>query len=101
MSERKIRPLNDYVVIRRREKEKVTAGGLHLPAHNTKNRVGEVLAVGPGKFKKNSNERIPVSVKPGDVVYMRGTSVSGEVVFEDEDLIFLRDEEILGLVEEP
>lgn len=99
MSERKIRPHNDYVLIRRHENEKVSTGGIHLVDNNQKSRMGEVLAVGPGKFKKDSNERIPMTLKPGDVVYMRGTSVSGEVRYEDEDLIFLREGEVLGLVE--
>lgn len=100
----KFKPLNDHVLIKRQARESVTKGGLVIPeSHQTKSRYGEVLAVGPGRFKKDSTERIPVSVQPGDVVLFRGvSSVMGEVKMEEEgEYVVLREDDIEGIVDEP
>ncbi len=64
----KIRPLHDYVLLRRAKAESQTPGGIIIPddAQERPQR-GEVLAVGPGRLLENG-VRVPVDVKPGDVV---------------------------------
>jgi len=100
-----IRPLNDFVLLRRQKSESTTKGGLFIPDdRQIKSLFGEVLAVGPGKYKKNSSERVPMALKPGDVVMLRGvTSVVGEIGDDDEgnDMLMIREEDIDGIVDEP
>ena len=64
----KIRPLYDRVVVRRKEEEQTSAGGIVLPGSaKEKPNQGEVIAVGEGKLLE-SGELRPVGVKAGDVV---------------------------------
>lgn len=94
----KLRPLSDFVLIRREKPEEVSKGGILLaPTAQAKSRTGEVLAVGPGRYLENGT-RLPVDVEPGQVVYFRGT-VGQEVRIDDEDLVLVRDSEIDGVVE--
>lgn len=100
----KFKPLNDHVLIKRQAREATTKGGLVIPeSHQTKSRFGEVLAVGPGRFKKDSTERVPMGIQAGDVVLFRGVaSAMGEVQMEEEgEFIVLREDDIDGIVEEP
>jgi len=100
-----IKPMNDFILIKRQKSEMTTKGGLIIPDNNqVKSRFGEVLAVGPGKYQENSSERIPPTLKPGDVVLFRGvTSVIGEVGKDDdgEGLLMLHEEDIEAIVDEP
>lgn len=100
MSTPKIRPLHDNILVKRQESEKVTTGGLFIPeTRQTKNRFCEVLAVGPGKFRENSNERIPVGIEPGQVVFIRGTA-GREVELEGQKgLMFVTSDEVEGIIE--
>lgn len=94
------RPLNDFVLVKRQEAEKKTDGGIIIPdGRQVKSRYGEVRAVGPGKFLKDSTERRTIDVSVGDVVYFRGTS-GQEIDIEGESgYVFLRESEIEGTVE--
>ena len=68
----KIRPLQDRVVVRRKEEETKSAGGIVLPGSAAeKPAQGEVLAVGPGKIMENGEKR-PVDLKVGDIVVFGG-----------------------------
>ena len=63
-----IRPLQDRVVVRRKEEETKSAGGIVLPGSAAeKPSRGEVLAVGPGK-KKEDGSLMPVDLKVGDKI---------------------------------
>lgn len=97
------RPMNDFVLVKRQEAEKVTAGGLHIPeAQQKKNRFAEVLAVGPGRYVKESlTERRPVAVKPGDVVVFRGTAGEEIELDGESGYLMLREDELEGVVESP
>lgn len=97
-----IRPLHDNVLVRRKDAEKVTAGGLFIPDNRqTKNRYCEVLAVGPGRFKEGSNERIPTGLKPGQIVFVRGTA-GREIELEGEKgYLFVEAVDIEAVVETP
>lgn len=94
----KLRPLHDFVLVRREKPQDTTTGGLFIPAQaQLKSRTGEVLAVGPGRCLEDGT-RQPVCVEPGQVVYFRGVA-GQEVRIDDEDLVMLREDEIDGVVE--
>ncbi|AMO69410.1 MULTISPECIES: co-chaperone GroES [Zhongshania] len=94
----KIRPLYDRVVVRRKEEEKTSAGGIVLPGSaKEKPNQGEVIAVGEGKLLE-SGELRPVGVKAGDVVIF-GQYSGSTVKVDGEELIVLNESEIFGVVE--
>ena len=93
-----IRPLQDRVVIRRMEEERTSAGGIVLPDSATEKPVqGEVVAVGNGKVL-DSGESRPLDVKVGDRVLF-GKYSGTEVKIGDEDLLVMREDDIMGVVE--
>ncbi len=94
----KIRPLHDRVVIRRKEEETTTAGGIVIPDSATeKPAQGEVIAVGNGKITDSGDVR-PMDVKVGDVV-MFGKFSGTEVKIGDEELLVMKEEDIMAVVE--
>ncbi|GAA4103368.1 MAG: co-chaperone GroES [Zhongshania sp.] len=94
----KIRPLYDRVVVRRKEEEKTSAGGIVLPGSaKEKPNQGEVIAVGEGKLLE-SGELRPVGVKAGDLVIF-GQYSGSTVKLDGEELIVLSESEIFGVVE--
>jgi chaperonin GroES len=93
-----IRPLQDRVVIRRMEEERTSAGGIVLPDSATEKPVqGEVVAVGNGKVL-DSGESRPLDVKVGDRVLF-GKYSGTEVKIGDQDLLVMREDDIMGVVE--
>lgn len=96
MSEVKIRPLHDRVIIKRIE-ERTTAAGIVIPDSAGEKPVrGEVWAVGPGKFD-NGTLRKP-DVKKGDTVLF-GKYSGTEVKVDGQDLLVMREEDIMGVIE--
>lgn len=94
----KIRPLHDRVVVRRMEEERTSAGGIVIPDSATEKPIqGEILAVGKGKILDNSDAR-PLDVKVGDRVLF-GKYSGTEVKLEGEDLLVMREEDIMGVIE--
>lgn len=94
----KIRPLQDRVVVRRKEEETKTAGGIILTGSATeKPAQGEVLAVGPGRIMDNGEKR-PVDVKVGDTVVF-GKYASNTIKIDNEELLILSESEIYGVIE--
>ncbi len=93
-----IRPLQDRVVVRRMEEERTSAGGIVLPDSATEKPVqGEVVAVGNGKVL-DSGESRPLDVKVGDKVLF-GKYSGTEVKIDDVDLLVMREEDIMGVIE--
>src|SRR5216110_3632869 len=91
----KIRPLHDRVIVKRIEEERRSAGGIVIPdTAAEKPDQGEIVAVGKGK-KDDSGKLIPLDVKPGDRVLF-GKYSGTEIKIEDEELLILREEEILA-----
>jgi chaperonin GroES len=87
-------PLHDRVVVRRIEEKESIKGGIIIPdSAKEKQQEGEVIAVGSGKREKG--EVIPLDVKPGDRVLF-GKYSGTEIKIEDEELLILREEEILA-----
>ncbi len=93
-----IRPLHDRVIIKRMEEETTTAGGIVLPGSAAeKPSRGEVLAVGRGKLLENGEVR-PLDVKAGDHVLF-GKYSGSEVKVDGEDVIVMREDEIMAVLE--
>jgi chaperonin GroES len=87
-------PLHDRVVIRRIEEKESIKGGIIIPdSAKEKQQEGEVIAVGSGKREKG--ELVPLDVKPGDRVLF-GKYSGTEIKVDDEELLILREEEILA-----
>lgn len=92
-----IRPLHDRVIVKRVEEETTTAGGIVLPGSAAeKPSQGKVLAVGNGKLLDNGNVR-PLEVKVGDKVLF-GKYSGNEVKVDGEDLIVMREDDIMGIL---
>ena len=93
-----IRPLHDRVVIRRKEEETTSPGGIVLPDSAAEKPVqGEVVAVGKGKILENGDVR-PLDVKVGDKVLF-GKYSGTEVKLGGEEVLVMREEDIMGVIE--
>jgi len=94
----KIRPLHDRVVVRRMEEERTSAGGIVIPDSATEKPIqGEIIAVGNGKIL-DSGESRPLDVKVGDRVLF-GKYSGTEVKVNGDDLLVMREEDIMGVIE--
>jgi chaperonin GroES len=94
----KIRPLHDRVVIRRSEEESTSPGGIVIPdAAKDKPIFGIVVAVGVGKPLDNGQVRSLI-VKEGDKVLF-GKYSGTEVKQNGEELLVMREDDIMGVVE--
>ena len=92
-----IRPLHDRVIVKRVEEETTTPGGIVLPGSAAeKPSQGKVLAVGSGKLLDNGTVRA-LEVKVGDRVLF-GKYAGNEVKVDGEDLIVMREEDIMGII---
>ena len=91
------RPLHDRVLVRRIEAEEKTAGGIIIPdAAKEKPSEGEVIAVGEGTRDEAGN-RIALDVKVGDKILF-GKWSGTEVKIDGEDLIIMKESDILGIL---
>ena len=94
------RPLGDRVLVRRVEEEAKTKGGIIIPdTAKEKPQEGKVIAVGPGALDE-SGKRIVPDVKAGDRILF-GKWSGTEVKIDGEDLIIMKESDILGLVDAP
>ncbi|WP_307117674.1 co-chaperone GroES [Sphingomonas kyeonggiensis] len=92
------RPLHDRVVVRRIEAEEKTSGGIIIPdTAKEKPQEGEVIAVGPGARDANGT-LVALSVKAGDHILF-GKWSGTEVKIEGEDLLIMKESDILGVIE--
>ena len=93
-----LRPLHDRVVVRRKEEERTSAGGIVIPDSATeKPSQGEVIAVGNGKLLDNGQLRA-LDLKVGDIV-MFGKYSGNEVKLDGEELVVMREDDIMAVVE--
>ena len=94
----KIRPLHDRVIVRRLEEERKSAGGIVIPDTVKEKPIqGEVLAVGNGKLLDNGEVR-PLDLKVGDKVLF-GKYSGTEVKLDNEELLVMREDDIMGVIE--
>jgi len=93
-----IKPLEDRIVVKPLDAEQTTASGLVIPdTAKEKPQEGEVIAVGPGRFNEDGDERIPMDINVGDkVIYSKygGT----EVKFSGEEFLILSARDVLAVV---
>ena len=93
------RPSHDRVVIRRVEAEEKTAGGIIIPdTAKEKPMEGEVVSVGPGARGEDGKLQ-PLDLKAGDRVLF-GKWSGTEVVLDGEDLLIMKESDIMGVVEQ-
>jgi chaperonin GroES len=91
------RPLHDRVLVRRVEAEAKTAGGIIIPdTAKEKPQEGEVVSVGTGS-KAEDGKITPLDVKAGDKILF-GKWSGTEVKVDGEDLIIMKESDILGIV---
>jgi chaperonin GroES len=94
----KFRPLHDRVVLRRIEEDERTKGGIIIPdTAKEKPQQGEVVAVGPGARDEKGVVQ-PLDVKAGDRVLF-GKWSGSEVKIDDEELLIMKESDILGVLE--
>ncbi len=94
----KFRPLHDRVVVRRLEEEERTKGGIIIPdTAKEKPQQGEVVAAGPGA-RNEEGHIVALDVKEGDRVLF-GKWSGTEVKIDGEDLLIMKESDILGIIE--
>ena len=94
----KFRPLHDRAVVRSIDEDTRTAGGIIIPdTAKEKPMQGEVIAVGPGA-RDESGKLVPLQVKKGDRVLF-GKWSGTEVKIDGEDLLIMKESDILGILE--
>jgi len=105
----KLKPLQDWALIQRIEPNEMTAAGIIIPdSAKDKPTEGIILAIGPGKFKTEKGDKkekekkkefSPTVLKPGQrVIY--GKYSAREFEFDREMIVLVREEDVLGTVEE-
>ena len=94
----KFRPLHDRVVVRRIEGDERTAGGIIIPdTAKEKPQEGEVIAVGPCA-RDESGKIVALDVKTGDRILF-GKWSGTEVKIDGEELLIMKESDIMGVVE--
>lgn len=94
----KIRPLHDRVVVRRKDEETTTPGGIVLPDSAAEKPIqGEITAVGNGKLLESGETR-PLDVKVGDTVLF-GKYSGTEVKVGDDELLVMREDDIMAVID--
>lgn len=94
----KLRPLHDRVIVKRMEEERMSAGGIFIPDSATeKPSRGAVVAIGNGKILENGEKRA-LDIKVGDTVLF-GKYSGTEVKVDGEELLVMREEDIMAVIE--
>jgi chaperonin GroES len=95
---KKIRPLNDRVMVLRVEEGEKTVGGIIIPdTAKEKPQQGKVIAVGPGKVDEKG-KRIGMDVKEGDRILF-GKYSGNEIKVDGVEHLIMREEDILAVIE--
>lgn len=94
----KIRPLHDRIVIKRKNEEERTAGGLFIP-ETAKERPTQatVVAVGKGRYREDGSVT-PLAVKVGDTVLF-GKYAGTEIKLDGEEVLIIREEDVLAVLD--
>ena len=94
----KIKPLHDRVLVRRLEQEKKSAGGIIIPdTAKEKPSEGKILAVGPG-LRGEDGKVQPLDVKKGNKILF-GKWSGTEVMVDGEELIIMKESDIMGIIQ--
>jgi chaperonin GroES len=93
-----LRPLHDRVLVKRLDEGEQKSGGIIIPdSAKEKPQQAEVKAVGNGKLLENG-KRVPPEVKAGDRILF-GKYSGSEIKIDGDELLILREDEILGVLE--
>ena len=93
----KFRPLHDRLLLKRREQEEKTAGGIIIPdSAKEKPLEGEVVAIGKGRILPNGHVQA-LDVKVGDRVLF-GKYTGTEVKLDGQDYLIVREEDLIGAI---
>lgn len=94
-----VKPLYDRVVVRRKDNEAEQKQGVIIIPDSAKEKPaeGEIVSAGKGK-RLEDGTLVPLDVKAGDRV-MFGKFSGSDITVGDEDLLILREDEILGVIE--
>lgn len=94
-----IHPLHDYVLVQPVAQEEKTASGIILPdSAKEKPQVAKVLAVGPGKYDEDGENRIPMEVKVGQKVLYKKWGTD-EVKIGSEEVMLVKQDDIMAIVD--
>ncbi|MBP9718789.1 co-chaperone GroES [Candidatus Gracilibacteria bacterium] len=95
---KKLRPLDDRILIEPVEEKTTTSFGLVLPESSSKEKPqkGMVLAVGPGKLT-DEGKRVPMVVKVGDTILYTKYGPT-EVKLEGKEIFFLQESDVLAII---
>jgi chaperonin GroES len=94
----KIRPLHDRVIVKRLEEDRTSPGGIVIPDTAAEKPIrGTIVAVGNGKILENGQVR-PCDITVGDKILF-GKYSGTEVKVEGEDLLVMREEDVMAIVE--
>jgi len=94
----KIHPLHDRVIVRRLDEDSTSRGGIVIPdTAAEKPTRGEIVAVGKGRILQNGQLR-PCDIKVGDQILF-GKYTGTEVRIEDEDVLVMREEDVMAVIE--
>jgi len=97
-NEMPFRPLHDRVVVKRLEGEEKTKGGIIIPdTVKEKPQEGKIIAVGPGG-RDETGKLTPLDVKAGDRILF-GKWSGTEVKIDGEELLIMKESDILGIVD--
>ena len=92
-----VQPLGDRILVKPTEQEEKTKGGIILPdTAKEKPSKGKIVAVGKGKLLDDGKVK-ELEVKTGDVI-LYGRYGGTEIKYKDEDLLILRESEVLAIV---
>jgi chaperonin GroES len=94
-----LKPLGDRIVVQPKEEdEALTASGLVIPdTAKEKPQLGQVLAAGPGQWNEDGDERVPLDVAVGDLVFYSKYGGT-EVKYEGEDYLILSARDVLAVL---
>ena len=92
------RPLHDHVLVKRLEAAEEKVGGIIIPdTAKEKPQEGNVLAVGPGKLQDDGTRRAPGVVVGNKILF--GKYAGTEITVDGEELLVLRESDLLGVIE--
>jgi chaperonin GroES len=94
-----IKPLEDRILVQTLDAEQTTASGLVIPdTAKEKPQEGKVLAVGPGRWDEDGENRIPLDIAVGDVVVYSKYGGT-EIKYNGEEYLILSARDVLAIVE--
>ena len=98
MSNKKIRPLQDRLIVERLEGDEKTSSGLYIPdSAKEKPQQGKVIAVGKGRVLQDGTVQ-PVDLKEGDTILF-GKYSGTEIKIEESEYLIMREDDVLGVLE--